>query len=278
MLDLARTPNGFLDPITRVVEAALEDAAGLQPENVMVVGAWCRDIMHTALGHSFTTAATRDLDLALALSSWDAYRSIAAAFPRIGDTGIRFRIATVSVDLMPFGAIEEPQGVVAPPTRGQTMSVWAFDEIHDGALPLGLSPGLTIRIPTVAGFAAAKLGAWLDRAEWLESKDAADVALICYWYAESTTVHDRLYETPEGNQVFVAEEADVPRAAAHLLGLDIASTIGPERTAEMLDRWPGDIKLLTREFQLRGGPNWPGAADRRKDLIDGLTRGLRGER
>jgi predicted nucleotidyltransferase len=56
--------------------------------------------------------------------------------------------------------------------------VWAFDEIHSGALPLVLSPELTIRIPTVAGFAAAKLGAWLDRAEWLEVKDAADLALI----------------------------------------------------------------------------------------------------
>lgn len=158
------------------------------------------------------------------------------------------------------------------------MSVWAFDEIHSGALPLVLSPELTIRIPTVAGFAAAKLGAWLDRAEWLEAKDAADLALISYWYAEATDVHDRLYETLEGNQVFIAEEADVPRASAHLLGLDIASTIGPGRTGEMLRRWPGDINLLVREFQLRGGPNWPGTADRRRGLIDALTRGLRGER
>ena len=244
----------------------------------MVVGAWCRDIMHTALGHSFATAATRDLDLALALSSWDAYRRIASAFPRVGNTGIRFRIANVSVDLMPFGGIEDPAGVVAPPTRGQSMSVWAFEEIHRGAQPLVLTPQLTIRIPTVAGFAAAKLGAWLDRAEWREAKDAADLALICYWYAESTNVHDRLYETPAGNEVLIAEEADVPLASARLLGLDVTSSIGPERTNEMLKRWPGDISLLVREFQLRGGPTWPGTPDRRRDLVDALTRGLREER
>jgi predicted nucleotidyltransferase len=108
LLDLRNTPDGLLDPIDRVVEAALERADGLSPDDVMVVGAWCRDILHHALGHSFATTATRDLDLALALSSWDAYSSLAAAFPRVGDTGIRFRIANIDVDLLPFGNVTRP--------------------------------------------------------------------------------------------------------------------------------------------------------------------------
>jgi predicted nucleotidyltransferase len=44
----------------------------------------------------------------------------------------------------------------------------------------------------VAGYAAAKLGAWLDRSEWHEAKEAGDLALVLYWYAESAAVHDRL--------------------------------------------------------------------------------------
>jgi len=112
LLDLTNAPEGFLDPVARVVEAALAVTEGLSAREVMVVGACCRDILHSALGHSFATAATSDLDLALALTSWDAYRTLAGAFPRIGDTGIRFRIADVSVDLLPFGEIEDPQGVV----------------------------------------------------------------------------------------------------------------------------------------------------------------------
>jgi hypothetical protein len=68
---------------------------------------------------------------------------------------------------MPFGGVEVPEGIVAPPTRGQPSSVWAFEEIFGASLPLTLSPEITIRIPTVPGFAAAKLGAWLDRAECL---------------------------------------------------------------------------------------------------------------
>ena len=71
--------------------------------------------------------------------------------PRIGDTGIRFRIADVNVDLLPFGQIEDPQGVVEPPSRRETLSVWAFEEIFAASLPLVLSPTLTVRIPTVVG-------------------------------------------------------------------------------------------------------------------------------
>lgn len=241
----------------------------------MVVGAWCRDILHSALGHDFATTATRDVDLALALSSWDAYRALAAAFPRVGDTGIRFRIAEVDVDLLPFGDIEDPQGIVEPPSRGDTLSVWAFEEIFAASLPLALPP-TTIHIPTVAGYAAAKVGAWLDRSDWLEAKDAADLALVLHWYAESADVHHRLYETPIGNEILIVEGTDVPLAAAHLLGADVATTIGLARLAELLARWPGDAGLLIRELELRGGPSWPRDSQRRRSLLDALTRGLAG--
>ena len=274
MLDLTNAPEGLLDPVARVVEAALAVTEDLSAREVMVVGACCRDILHSTLGHSFATAATRDLDLGLALTSWDAYRALAAAFPRIGDTGIRFRIADVNVDLLPFGEVEDPQGVVEPPSRRETLSVWAFEEIFAASLPLALSPTLTVRIPTVAGYAAAKLGAWLDRSAWLETKDAADLALILYWYAESADANRRLYETPAGNEILIAESVDVPLASAHLLGTDIATTIGHARLVELLSRWPGERDLLVRELELRGGPAWPHDSQRRRDLLDALTRGL----
>ena len=200
--------------------------------------------------------------------------SLAAAFPRVGDTGIRFRIANIDVDLLPFGNVEDPQGIVAPPSRGESLSVWAFDEIFTASLPLALVRTITIRIPTVAGFAAAKLGAWLDRSEWQEAKDAPDLALIMHWYAESTAIHDRLYDTPPGNQALIAEGTDVPLAATHLLGSDIAETIGSARQAELLVRWPNDAELLIRELELRGGPAWPRDTRRRRGLVDALTRGL----
>lgn len=112
--------------------------------------------------------------------------------------------------------------------------MWAFEEIFAASLPLALPPTTTIHIPTVAGYAAAKVGAWLDRSDWLEAKDAADLALVLHWYAESADVHNRPYETPLGNEILIAEGTDLPLAAAHLLGADVTTTIGPPRLAELL--------------------------------------------
>jgi predicted nucleotidyltransferase len=170
--------------------------------------------------------------------------------------------------------VEDPQGIVEPPARDQPLSVWAFEEVFGASVPLTLTSRLTVRIPTVAGYAASKLGAWLDRSEWHESKDAADLALVLYWYAESTAVRDQLYDTPAGNEILLAENVDVPLAAAHVLGVDVVTAIGHDRQAELLSRWPGNRNLLVRELRLLGGPTWLPELDRRRALLDALTRGL----
>jgi predicted nucleotidyltransferase len=276
MFDPTSTPDELLQPIANVLEAALPRAPGLRPDDVMVVGAACRDVLHHALGHRFATSATHDLDLALALSSWGAYRSLATTFPKVGNTGIRFNIAETIVDLLPFGDIEEPEGEAQPPTRSEPFSVWAFEEIFAAAQPLALPTGAAVKIPTVAGYAAMKLGAWLDRSEWLEVKDARDLALAAYWYEHSTEVRDRLYDTDAGNTALLAEEADVPRAAAYLLGIDIATTIGERRLAELITRWPGNLELLVGEFAVPGKA--AAGETRRRDIIDALTSGITGRR
>lgn len=154
------------------------------------------------------------------------------------------------------------------------VSVWAFGEIFAASLPLALPLGVDARLPTVAGYAAAKLGAWLDRSIDHETKDAADLALALHWYAESREVQERLYATTDGNETLIAEELHVQRAAAHLLGLDVAQLIGPARRSELLTRWPGSAELLVANLQVRGEPAWPAALTRRRELVAALTRGL----
>lgn len=198
MLNMDRVSEEFLGPITRVVEQMRVHAPAIAPDEVMLVGAWCRDTLHTALGHDFETSATHDIDLALALSGWETFDLLSNAFSPVGDTGVAFGIAGLAVDLIPFGELEDPRGMVRPPTRSDSISVWAFAEILNSSLPLVLSPSLAIRCPTVAGYTAAKLAAWLDRSEWGEAKDANDLALAAHWYTESEPVEDRLYDTPQG--------------------------------------------------------------------------------
>lgn len=274
MHELGEVSPELLAPVTKVLEEVLPRVEELDSEQVMVVGAWCRDIWHHALGHSFDTTRTHDLDLALALTSWTAFDVIADAYPRVGDTGIRFRIAGMTVDVLPFGAVEDPTGTAQPSTRGEDMSVWAFTEIFEQSLPLPVPEGNSVRIPTVPGFTAAKLGAWLDRSAWHETRDAADLALALHWYAESSAIQDRLYESPEGSEVLVTESMDVELAAARLLGHDVAFAIGPDRLGELLDRWPGDADVLARELIVRGGGPGSIALQRRSDILGALTRGL----
>ncbi|WP_149728816.1 hypothetical protein [Nocardioides humilatus] len=260
-----------LDPLRTVVAEALATAAGLQPDDLMIVGAHCRDIIHTALGHRFVTPATRDLDLAIALRDWGSYQQIADSFPKVGSNGICYRIAGRPVDLLAFGAIEDPVGTVTPPHRGSPMSVWAFDEIYAAANQLRLSDEIAIRMPDIPGYAAAKLGAWLDRSEFHETKDARDIALALYWYAESPSVQDRLYESEDGIAALIAEDTDVPRAAARLLGQDIAKMIGALRLAELLARWPGNINLLVDNLKTS---NNEAQTERRYELVRALSDGL----
>lgn len=274
MLDLTSITEGFLDPIVRVVEEMLEQVPELDPSRVMLVGAWCRDTLHAALGHDFDTRATRDVDLALALSDWTVYERLAAVFPATAHTGVAFRVAGPVVDLLPFGELEDPAGVVRPPRRDEGIPVWAFTEIFDGAQPLALHSSLTIRCPTVPGYAAAKLAAWLDRSEWREAKDANDLALSAYWYAESTRLCDRLYDTSAGQPFLVAEETDVPRAAARMLGADVADLLGPVRLAELLERWPGNLDMLVQNFVVPTASRQAPPAPRRLEVIEALTRGL----
>lgn len=141
---------------------------------------------------------------------------------------------------------------------------------------MSLTPTLAIRIPTVPGYAAAKLAAWLDRSEWGQTKDANDIALIAYWYVESKDVEGRLYDTSEGQQILVAEEADFPCAAARLLGEDVSKIIGPDRLSELIERWPGDLDVLVRNFAMSTGPRWPEHEARRREVLDALARGLAG--
>lgn len=267
-------PIDLLEAIDRVLAAAMPHAPGLEPSEVMVVGATARDLHHHALGHQFSTAATQDLDLALALRSWDTFMALLNAFKPAGNSGIRFKISDVIVDLLPFGDIEDPQGIATPPIRLEPMRVWALKEVFDNALELILPSGVTVKVPTVAGYAATKLGAWLDRHEWDETRDARDIALVIYWYGDASEVNSRIFDTEDGQNAYLEESGDVFLASAHLLGRDIASTVGEARLAELLERWPGDYELLVREFAFTGG-SWPASTERRKQIIAALTRGLR---
>lgn len=273
--DLSRCEPALIDLPDRVVAALILAADDLRADQLMLVGARCRDILHSALGHVDGLALTSDLDIGLVLADIGAYEDIVRVLHPTGSSGIRYMLAGVPTDLMPFGEIEDPVGAVAPDGRGEPMSVWAFREVFAGSVTLTLPSGQVIRVPSVEGYAALKLAAWLDRSAYGEYKDARDLAICVHWYAESEVVESLLYETPVGVETLLRYDMDVRQSAAHLLGADIAKQIGPERVEELKTRWPGSLDLVS-EFKIDPvSGSWPSDLTQRARILAAMASGWR---
>ncbi|MEJ7742888.1 MAG: hypothetical protein WKF73_10245 [Nocardioidaceae bacterium] len=241
----------------------------------MLVGAHSRDILHASQDQAFGLIATDDVDFGVALVNWTAFNDLTANLERTGHTGVRFTVGGVPIDLMPFGDVERPTGVVTPQPRDESLSVWAFQEVFDHADTLALPTAGPIRIPTVPGYVALKLAAWLDRSVWGKYKDAGDLAAAMYWYAESNDVIDRLYADDAGAEILVRYDVDPARGAIHLLGHDVADLIGPHRRGELMDRWPGELgALLPTEMNLPTATGWPSDVSRRLERLNAFESGL----
>ncbi len=275
MTDFANIDDHLLDAPRAVLEALSCASSRFDPSSSMLVGAHCRDILHSASGHEFALRGTSDLDLGIAIADWDDYDEIAASFPRTGSTGIRHTIAGIPVDIMPFGAVEHPTGTVTPSPRNAPMDVFAFTEVFAGSLPLALSGDLTCRIPSLEGYAALKLKAWADRSANWDDKDAADIALVLWWYSESAAVMDRLYGSQAGQQTLESLDFDTARASAFVLGSDIQSLLGSARASELRSAWlASDLHRLSDSMARSDLGGWPPSSGDRRLILAALTLGL----
>lgn len=272
MIDLSRVDERVYDTITPVIEE-LTAQVGVDPDSILLVGAACRDVLHAAFGYTFPARATTDTDVGIAVSDWTVSERVEECFPRIGSSGIRYRIAGISVDVMPFGQVEDPEGISQPAPRGEELVVFGFRDVHERALRLTLPSGHSIRLPQPAGYVALKMRSWIDRAVYYGSdKDARDLALAVFWYQNTPEVDDRLYDTAEGFEVLSELDMDTDLAAVRLLSLDVAGQLSPANRDDLARRWAAiDLDALARDFLLpAGGPPSPNA-DRRRALVTQLT-------
>ncbi len=221
MLDFARLDHRLLDDVAEAVHQ-LVSRAGVDPAGIMLVGARCRDAIHSALGRTTPTRQTDDLDLAIAIASWQQFERIGETFPSIRDNDIAYRIADLPVDIVPFGTVaEDPRGLTRLAPREEDLVVFGFREVFDRAASLELASGESIRLPQPEGYTLLKVRAWADRSP--DDKDAKDLAVALDWYAESNDVLDRLY----GDDIDVAE----------LYGFDLAQGAQASSAATCADNW-----------------------------------------
>jgi predicted nucleotidyltransferase len=214
------TDRRDLREIAEVV-AAVRAAADDLPS--MLVGATARDLLLLHAHGIDTVRATNDVDVAVAVPNWDAYRrfrdSLLSTEGFASGRGPHiFFFRGVRVDVIPFGGLERPGRTIAwPPDGGDVMNVLGFSEALHSAVPVRLPEGVETKVVLLPAMAVLKIVAWHDRQYDSPGKDAADLWLLLRNYAEAGN-QDLIYTDCITQLEAVSFDQD--RAGAWLLGAD----------------------------------------------------------
>lgn len=253
--------------------------AGTDPRQLLLVGASCRDIIHSTLGFENQLRGTDDWDFGVAVANWSEYDTIVGHFPEAGTNGLRRKIAGYDVDLTPFGALET-HGSRVRKHPDQDIDVFGFKDVFARAEQLELVPGIRVRIPRPEGYAALKMRSWIDRSQPArgEYKDAVDIAAAIMWFAESSEVQDWLYQDEEEGLPLLEEADFVPEvAAAKYLSTRIHAHLSEPVAEELLSQWrETSHELLLRSIKRRDLPSWPSSEADQRAMLAALGRGRLG--
>ena len=225
-----------------VVDHVVRDLVGRQvdPARLMIIGAEARDrVHHVQFGRTDTVRATSDVDIAIATDDWQTYEDVVATYTRTGSNGVRFVVADMEVDFMPFGRVEDPDGVVTPARRREQMSVFGMADVFSAGTWVDLPSGHRVRFPTAAGYTLLKLRAWVDRGH-ANDRDAQDLALAVDWYCEDERVREASWND---DRIELMEEygSNTDHVAARVLGREAAAIVSRPRARELdalLERRP----------------------------------------
>ena len=165
---------------------------------------------------------TKDWDVAISIDSWESYQILREALinsdnPSFQSTKTphRFRhIETdIDVDIVPFGAIGEPDKQIIWADSGNPMSVLGFEEALSHATTTNIDD-LKIQVINIPSFVVLKVFAWGDRGERTK-KDLEDIEFILSKYEDDDRVYNELVEELSSRSVEFLD------ANIYLLGQDI---------------------------------------------------------
>lgn len=225
----------------RVLEAVATVAAELG-HSWFVTGAMARDILLKNVYGLSTGEGTKDVDLAVAMASWQQFAEMKRRLLKSGKfveaEGTAHRLyyrdqpgnSGYPLDVIPFGDIDEGKQLIAwPPDMAEIMNVIGYDEALATAVEVQVSAGLVVRVASLPGLAVLKIFAWMDRGN-ADPKDAMDLLTLLRKYADAGNA-ERLH----GSELPMLELVDynMDLAGARLLGRD-ARGIVSAATAEKL--------------------------------------------
>jgi predicted nucleotidyltransferase len=228
----------------KAVGAVQRAAEGLDVD-LLIVGAFARDL-HLRYGYDLAPLRqTEDIDIALAVPGWEAFAALRERlvkdFGFAEEPGIQHRLRyrqqdfELPIDIVPFGELERSDRTIAwPPSGDEVMDVFGFREARAAAIMMALPGNVSINVVSLAALAILKLTAWQARHYEAPRKDAYDLQFIIKHYLDAGN-HDRLWE--EFSQWADSENFDYEIAGARMLGNDAGALLeaaGRDRIAAML--------------------------------------------
>lgn len=230
----------FQDPLLKPILQKLSDYFSKQKIRFYVIGATARDIILNIHGER-AQRATRDLDIAIAISDWDAYESVERGivniegFKKDKNQKQRFMYLDVfPIDIVPFGEIRKMSDKIFwPPDESVALTVLGFEEVQNSTEKIIIDESLTIEVASLDGIFVLKLFSWTDR-HLENNKDADDIAIIINNYLN---INEKRAIGEHYNDIYLSDNFSTNKAGAKLLGIDVAKmlTNNPETRQKIID-------------------------------------------
>ncbi|MFT3738465.1 MAG: nucleotidyl transferase AbiEii/AbiGii toxin family protein [Breznakibacter sp.] len=222
-MSLTISSKNFSDPLLKPLLEKLMDFFNSISTKFFVIGATARDIILDAHGEK-KGRATRDLDIAIAITDWSKYEEIEKGLVKIEgfskDSKQKQRFiynGIYELDIVPFGDIMSlDDKIFWPPDEQTAMSVLGLSEVDKATHSVVVDEKLTLDVAPLAGIFLLKIVAWQDR-NISSNKDAEDLGFILSNYL--SIKEDSLDE--EDFDIYEDEDFDIITAGGSLIGKDI---------------------------------------------------------
>lgn len=217
---------------------AVVDQVGVK---AIVVGAFARDIHLVYQAGIPSQRRTEDLDLALAVQTWNEFEEMrhqliaSGSFRAVDGEPHRLRHLTsnIAVDLIPFGEIEtNDRNIAWPPDGRSQMGVFGFREALRYAEEVRLPLDAAIQVISPASLALLKLIAWEERHLRMPKKDAEDLMATITHYLDIGDHRKRLLN--DFSEWTRDDAFDLEGAGAKMLGNDIRQLLDADGIARMV--------------------------------------------
>lgn len=282
MTNTSPKPSRPIEPAIVAVLRAVHAATQTLRLEFFVAGALARDIWLDYIYRVPVTRLTRDIDVGIHVASWNEFEALRNRL--IADAGLvpdahrlhRLRMPTsdVPLDIVPFGGVEDRERRIAWPPDGATvMSLLGFAEAFRAAPSVKLAPQLPVRVASLAGLAALKLLSWSERGRETD-RDAVDFWLILRNYGDPCHRERLLLEEDE---TLAAEDHDVSRAGARLLGSDMSRILDGKGTAFLIRMITAELDDSQSQRLLNAAVRQTAAEDaytQLRELLRAVVRGL----